>query len=159
MPVPLKHPPDIVLLDRKVPPALKGFFQVSFEVADIQLLSSPTAWLNDICLNGCIPVLSADIHPVNADHFAIFSTFDLHRIRYNASDHVLWQTMKHTSFWTKSVWIIPIHRSSGGGHWVLCVAQIEQSKLMLFDSLGEQRPWRTNVQVSPPQHTPSHWLT
>jgi Ulp1 family protease len=103
------------------------------------------ACLNDICLNGCIPLLFSNIWPNNADQIAILSTYDLHHIRYNTSDQILWKTMKHISFWTKNLWIIAIHWPSSGGHWVLCIMHLTCRELLLFDSLGERHPWHANV--------------
>ncbi|KAF9233292.1 hypothetical protein BU15DRAFT_54099, partial [Melanogaster broomeanus] len=79
---------------------------------------------------------------------AVFSTHDLMRIRYNAPDEVLWKASEQTMFWSKDVWIIPIHRPSPVGHWVLCVAHFSRKELLLFDSLSEMKPWRADVQVS-----------
>ncbi|KIJ57552.1 hypothetical protein HYDPIDRAFT_104106, partial [Hydnomerulius pinastri MD-312] len=81
---------------------------------------------------------------------AIFSTHDLPRIRYNASDDVLWRNTSWTKYWEKSIWILPIHRPSPCGHWVLCTIDLTSQRLFLFDSLAEQRPWKNDVQVRYP---------
>ncbi|KAG9316189.1 hypothetical protein JVU11DRAFT_2213 [Chiua virens] len=146
-PLPSSEPTDVpeVLAGRTCPPQ-DGFSGTFFQVRDIKILQSPTECLNDICINGCIPLLFSSIKPSNAHQFAIFSTHDLIRIWYNASDDCLWRVMKHNSFWCKDIWIILIHRSDAGGHWVLCVAHLRRKELLLFDSLGERRRWRANVQ-------------
>ncbi|KIJ20748.1 hypothetical protein PAXINDRAFT_39745, partial [Paxillus involutus ATCC 200175] len=79
---------------------------------------------------------------------AVFSTHNLTRIQYNASNEVLWKAMRCICFWKKQIWIILIHRPSPIGHWVLCIARLSWKELLLFDSLGEQKPWRADVQVS-----------
>ena len=33
------------------------------------------------------------------------------------------------------------------GHWVLCIVHLSRRELRLFDSLGEQRPWKVDVLV------------
>ncbi|KAH0833420.1 hypothetical protein J3R83DRAFT_12533 [Lanmaoa asiatica] len=58
-------------------------------------------------------------------------------------DEVLWRCTRHTSFWTKDIWILPIHRP---GHWVLCIAQFSHHELFLFDSLGQQHPWCADIE-------------
>ncbi|KAF8425356.1 hypothetical protein L210DRAFT_3653217 [Boletus edulis BED1] len=133
------------LVERTRPPK-DGFSRLIFEVRDIEILQSPTACLNDTCINGCIPLLFSSIQPANIHQFAIFSTHDLIRIRYNADDDCLWRATKHTSFWFKDIWIIPIHRADPAGHWVLCIAHLRRQELLLFDSLGERHGWRANVQ-------------
>jgi len=132
------------VLARRILPPQNGFPQVIFDIDTIKLLRSPTVWLDDVCINRCIPLLFASIRPDNWNTFAVFSTHDLLRFRYNATNKVLWQWMHYTSFWTKDIWILPIHCP---GHWVLCIAQLSHSELLLFDSLGEQHPWRTDVEV------------
>ncbi|KAF8835149.1 hypothetical protein BDN67DRAFT_873149, partial [Paxillus ammoniavirescens] len=79
---------------------------------------------------------------------AVFSTHDLTCIQYNAPDKILWKATAWTLFWSKDLWIIPIHRPLLIGHWVVCIAYFSCKELQLFDSLGEQKPWRADVQVS-----------
>lgn len=107
------------------------------------MLASPTARINDVCINGCIPLLLSLINPSCAHRFAIFSTFDLPRARYK-NDNELFKAMKHTKFWTKDTWILPIYRP---GHWVLCIADFVRRELRLFDSLAQKEPWRADVNV------------
>jgi Ulp1 family protease len=78
---------------------------------------------------------------------AIFSTHDLPRIRYNAIDDMLWRNTSWTRYWEKDVWVLPIHRPSNVGHWVLCVIYFSRKELHLFDSLAEWKPWRHDVKV------------
>ena len=126
---------------------MDGFRRLSFEPEDVVILANPTACLNDVCINGCIPLLFSSIKPPNSQRFAVFSTYDLPRIHYGASDDSLWKGTRHTTFWTKDIWIIPIHRPSPVGHWVLCIALLSRRELRLFDSLAEEKPWRADVQV------------
>jgi Ulp1 family protease len=79
---------------------------------------------------------------------AILSTHDLSRIRYNASDDILWRNTVWTSFWEKDIWIIPIHRPAPVGHWVFCAVYFATKELHLFDSLAARRPWQNDVKVS-----------
>lgn len=78
---------------------------------------------------------------------ATFSTHDLPRIRYNATDDMLWRNSSWTRYWEKDVWVLPIHRASNVGHWVLCVIYLSRKELHLFDSLAERKPWKHDVKV------------
>jgi hypothetical protein len=81
------------------------------------------------------------------EQFAILSTHDLPRIRYNAPDDALWRNMSWTCYWAKEVWILPIHRPSNVGHWVLCVVHLRSKELHLFDSFAEQKAWKVDIKV------------
>ncbi|KAG2104683.1 uncharacterized protein F5147DRAFT_746521 [Suillus discolor] len=86
------------------------------EYLDISFLGSPTARLNDVCINGCA-ILLHDAHmstPV-AQHIAILSTHNL------------------------PLWILPIHRPAPVGHWVLCIIYRSSKEFHLFDSFAEER--------------------
>ena len=137
---------DVSHMERVHPPQ-EGLPRLVFDAHDLEILQSPTACLNDTCINGCIPLLFSLIQPSNAHRFAVFSTHDLVRVRYNADDASLWRAMKHIIFWSKDIWIVPIHRTDPVGHWVLCVAHLLSCELFLFDSFGERHGWRANVQV------------
>jgi len=144
---------------QRVCPPQEGFAQLVFDAHDLEILQSSTACLNDTCINGCIPLLFSSIQSVHAHRFAVLSTHDLIRIRYNADDHGLWRAMKHTLFWSKDIWVIPIHRPDPVGHWVLCIAQLAHCELLLFDSFGERQGWRANVQVFHSSHWLAHFAT
>ncbi|KAG1735673.1 uncharacterized protein EDB91DRAFT_1348200 [Suillus paluster] len=126
----------------RVRPSMGGFPQQVFEPRDISFLASPTAYLNDVCINGCAMLLQIDIpNPI----VAIFSTHDLPRIRYNAADDILWRNTSWTRYWEKDVWIIPIHRPASVGHWVACVIYLSRKEIHLFDSLAERKPWKHDL--------------
>lgn len=120
-----------------------------FEPKDIVLLASPTALLNDSCINGCTVLLYSEVVQLlpTVKQYALFSTHDLPRIRYNAPDDVLWRNMSWTCYWAKEVWILPIHRPSNVGHWVLCVVHLRSKELHLFDSFAERKPWKSDIKV------------
>ncbi|KAG1728250.1 uncharacterized protein EDB91DRAFT_1314088 [Suillus paluster] len=123
-------------------PSMGGFPQQVFEPRDISFLASPTAYLNDVCINGCAMLLQIDIpNPI----VAIFSTHDLPRIHYNAADDILWRNTSWTRYWEKDVWIIPIHRPASVGHWVVCVIYLSRKEIHLFDSLAERKPWKHDL--------------
>ena len=142
---------------------MDGAYCRLFMPEDVVILANPTGCLNDMCINGCIRLLLSLIKPSDSDHFAIFSTHDLLRIQHDACDDSLWRGTRHTMFWSKDTWIIPIHRSSSPvGHWVLCIADFPHRELRLFDSLAEEKRWPADVQVRTyvprcSQQTQSSW--
>ncbi|KAG1737873.1 uncharacterized protein EDB91DRAFT_1054932 [Suillus paluster] len=70
--------------------------------------------------------------------YVILFMHDLPCIQYNVSDDMLWHNISWTSYWAKDMWIIPIHRPSIIGHWVLCTVHLQSKELHLFDSFAEQ---------------------
>lgn len=125
-------------------PSRTGCPRQIFEPKDIALLVSPTACINDVCINGCTVLLFSEVKSLAADRCALLSTHDLPRIRYNASDDILWRNVSWTSYWEKDIWILPIHRP---GHWVLCVIRFSSRELHLFDSFAERKPWKRDIKV------------
>jgi hypothetical protein len=118
---------------------------VEFSDKDIKILNLPSARLNDVCLNGGAALLQdlfSSRYPDSTNRCALLSTFDLVRIRYNASDDDLWRNIRRSSYWLKNVWILPIHRPE---HWVLCIIFIDSGELLCFDSFAAQHPWRREV--------------
>ncbi|KAH7903392.1 hypothetical protein BJ138DRAFT_1020714, partial [Hygrophoropsis aurantiaca] len=125
--------------------SVDGFPRQIFDTRDLAILASPTARLNDTCINGGAALLYSHFISPQAQRCAILSTHDLPRIRYGASDDDLWRNSSWTSYWTKDVWIIPIHRPLPVGHWVLCTAYFSTRKLYLFDSFAEEIPWGNDI--------------
>ncbi|KAJ7834258.1 hypothetical protein B0H14DRAFT_2363941 [Mycena olivaceomarginata] len=130
---------------------LNGCPSIQIESSDLQRLHSANGRLNDVALNGtAAALLNFCDHPTSsysssAGDCALLNTFDLHRIRYKARDEVLWQHLSHTTYWNKRLWLIPIHRPKEL-HWVFVVAAVHERRLFLFDSLGERRGWRHDIQ-------------
>ena len=128
-----------------------GLPTIQFGPEDLEILNNPTALLNDVCINGggalLQHLLSAKNLPsaMHSQRCALFSTFDLLRIRSGASDDDLWRNVKFTRYWEKDVWILPIHRPHTR-HWVLCCISHKTRELFLFDSLAAERPWRKEIQ-------------
>ncbi|KIK13146.1 hypothetical protein PISMIDRAFT_18201 [Pisolithus microcarpus 441] len=67
------------------PPA-DGFPQLMFDSKDTEILASNEARLNDTCLNGSAVLLYSLYFPIHHGDIALFSTHDIPRIRYNATD-------------------------------------------------------------------------
>lgn len=127
----------------RVRPRCDGFPRQVFNPKDIECLSSPIAPLNDVCINGCATLLYSQLKIPTVD-CAILSTYDLPRIRSNAPDEVIWRNTSWTRYWEKNVWVLPIHRPSDVGHWVICIIYFRTKELHLFDSLADQNPWESD---------------
>ncbi|KAG9309813.1 hypothetical protein JVU11DRAFT_10190 [Chiua virens] len=115
------------------------------EATRLAMLSSPTVWLNDWCINGCIALLFTAIQPARALQVATLSTHELPRIQRDTPDHKFWRATSWTRFWTKDLWIIPIHRPAPENHWVLCIANFSRRELRLFDSFAQQKLWESDI--------------
>ena len=138
------HVPAIMLTI--IQASVDGVPRQTFLPSDTSLLASPQARLNDTCINGCATLLYSVFMPAAA-RCAVLSTHDLPCVHFHADDDLLWCNVSWTHFWEKPVWIIPIHRSLPVGHWVLCTVDFPSRKLLLFDSLTEQKPWKNEIKV------------
>ncbi|KAF7981244.1 hypothetical protein HWV62_34613 [Athelia sp. TMB] len=119
--------------------------RVSYETSDIARFVSPTALLNDECINGAALLLQSHfIHEFGGSDVAILSTHDLVRVRYGVSDDDLWRNTKRSQYWAKSAWLLPIHHKDDH-HWVLCAIYPSKKQLHLIDSFGERRGWLPDV--------------
>lgn len=111
------------------------------EASSIQRLHHPTDWLNDDCINTCSALLS--------QHFcnpkcAILSSFLFETVQGPENDDKIWRLSKRTNYWSKSVWILPIHRQDEK-HWVLCSIDLNEGRILLFDSFANERRWCRDV--------------
>ena len=127
--------------------SVDGFPQQTFLPSDTTILASPQTCLNDACINGCAALLYSAFLPATAC-CAILLTHDLPHIRHNVDDDMVWRNVSWTRFWEKPIWVLPVHRSSPVGHWVLCTIDFPSRQLLLFDSLAEHQPWRKDIKVS-----------
>ncbi|KAG6374455.1 hypothetical protein JVT61DRAFT_4497 [Boletus reticuloceps] len=133
-------------LAERIRPATDGLPQLVFEVKAIEILQHPRARLNDTCINGCAVLLHSHFVSTRSSEIAIFSTHDLPRIRYHADDNALWRNTARTRYWEKTLWILPIHRPSSCGHWVVSIIDVSTRQILLFDSFAEQRGWKQDLQ-------------
>lgn len=109
-------------------------------------LNSPTQMLNDECVNTLGRVF-LNLTGGQKQSYALFSSF-LPTLIQNRNDEQLWNVTQKHEFWTKSVWIIPIHRAAEK-HWVLSIVSHVDKTIFLFDSLsGSRSSWSENIKVS-----------
>ncbi|KAG2337312.1 hypothetical protein BDR05DRAFT_895445 [Suillus weaverae] len=99
-------------------------------------------------MNNCAILLWCSQLNTSATWCTMLSTHDLPQIHYNAPDDVIWHHTSWVRYWEKDIWVLPIHRPSGIGHWVLCIIQLLIKELYLFDSMGDRTPWQSDVKVS-----------
>lgn len=119
-----------------------------FEDQDLLRLASPTALMNDVCINGGAALMQRRFAALNAHasgSFSILSTHDIPRVRGTCSDSELWRWIGPLVYWEKPVWILPVHRRN---HWLLAIIVPEQRQLFLFDSFAEETPWKRDIKVS-----------
>ncbi|KAJ7888403.1 hypothetical protein B0H14DRAFT_2337221 [Mycena olivaceomarginata] len=123
---------------------------ITIEMDDLDRLTTHRRRLNGCIINGvaaalqsfCSLSLSPSCHI--ATQCAVLSTYDLHRIRFNATDAAVWKHTKTTSYWEKPMWLIPIHRPDEL-HWVFVLAAVREQKLFFFDSLASNSGWRRDI--------------
>ncbi|KZP28753.1 hypothetical protein FIBSPDRAFT_728861 [Athelia psychrophila] len=114
-----------------------------------QRFLSPTALLNGDSLNGAATLLHRQLldgDVIAATSVAILSTHDLVRARFGSPDEQLWRSTKHTEYWAKPVWILPIHRPESH-HWVVCIIYPAEKRLRLFDSFASHQPWYADLKI------------
>ena len=111
-------------------------------------LSSPTAWLNDDCINICAHLLRSLFPARQNNNYTLLSTYvmaDHHNPLED--DHCTWQNTYKTQYWAKVKWIVPIHHLKAH-HWVLCIVDHVSQHIDFFDSFGECKEWMKDIEVS-----------
>ncbi|EFI28012.1 hypothetical protein CC1G_14504 [Coprinopsis cinerea okayama7 len=114
--------------------------------SSLDIMASPGAMLDEVCINSGAALLqhlfSDPQYPTAAysDHCALFSSFDLLAVRSQCSLLYTWDQTKHTEFWRKPLWILPINRRHPD-HWVVCAIYPAHRRILLFDSLATKQPW------------------
>ncbi|KAH6910897.1 hypothetical protein BKA70DRAFT_1185532 [Coprinopsis sp. MPI-PUGE-AT-0042] len=118
----------------------------SWDPRDISRLRSPTERLNSTCVNSGAALIKAALSASastsrSCARCCIFSTFDLLMVRDGTDSNTMWRRTSPLEYWTKSIWILPIHRVVPYEHWVLAVVQLKTGRVFLFDSLAEASHW------------------
>ncbi|KAK1224570.1 hypothetical protein PQX77_012524 [Marasmius sp. AFHP31] len=111
--------------------------QCVFQVAQYQRLDGAGRWLDDECINGCAALLQKNLRDPNVD-CAILSTFIVpEALKNSMRTETTWRNSYRTEYWTKPVWIIPIHDAEEH-HWGLAVVRVAKEEIHIFDSFGSQ---------------------
>ncbi|KAH6902181.1 hypothetical protein BKA70DRAFT_1229224 [Coprinopsis sp. MPI-PUGE-AT-0042] len=126
--------------------------QYHWGASDVARLRSPTAQLNSACMNSGAALLRAILSAspstsMSSAKCCIFSTFDLSMVRDGSLSDAIWRRTRTSEYWTKAIWIIPIHRTLPYEHWVLAIVQLTTGKIFLFDSLAETRHWLNDIEA------------
>ncbi|KAJ7588794.1 hypothetical protein C8J56DRAFT_1049722 [Mycena floridula] len=113
----------------------KGLCSNSISGVDIHQLVDPRGWLNDDCIIVGAGVLFDHVFR-HHDHpkIALLSTYLLQQCNRVS----VWNLVRHTEFWNRSIWLIPVNRAAAQ-HWVLYVVYLNTGTIHLFDSFGQVR--------------------
>lgn len=123
---------------------------VRFGPDEYRRISQRKTWLNDECINGLSSLirhelLLRDDYQHHAERCAIFSTFHFTLI-LDGTPERLWRNTRRLLFWTKDIWVLPIHRKSAK-HWVLAIIVPFAGEILLFDSFGDTAGWDEDLPV------------
>ena len=129
-------------------PAPDGLPSMVLDPMSLSRLSHPTSQLNNDCINQCMKLLYSLFPSQHVNNCALFSTYALtNHCSPKEDDNHTWRNLKHTEYWTKTIWIIPVH-CLAQKHWVLCVVNHVLQHIDFFDSIVQQSEWMNNIQVN-----------
>ncbi|TFK18317.1 hypothetical protein FA15DRAFT_709976 [Coprinopsis marcescibilis] len=115
-----------------------------FNRHQLQIFNDPTAWLDDDCINsGSVFLQHISLHDSPASHACcILSSFLYRSVKFQSPDDELWRLVKHSQFWDRDVWIIPIHHVVPAKHWSLAFVHVRLRQIFIFDSLASRSSFR-----------------
>ncbi|KAJ6542921.1 hypothetical protein B0H19DRAFT_1076947 [Mycena capillaripes] len=112
-------------------------YTLEIEPADLDRLLAPRGRLNGESINGVL----ASLYIIFSRQYSPYAAAaTLHH-----SQH-LQAPAGPTEYWTKSVWLLPIHRPAEQ-HWVCAVVDIPSQSVYCYDSLASQSGWRRDLCV------------
>ncbi|KAF7339251.1 ULP-PROTEASE domain-containing protein [Mycena venus] len=137
-------------------------YTLEIEPVDLDRFLAPRGRLNGEGINSVMASLyiifsgSYSPYAVAATRCAVLSTYDLTRAQYNASDSDLWRFLGPTEYWTKSMWLLPIHQSAEQ-HWVCAVVDLPSQSIHFYNSLASESGWHRDLRVgsAAPLHLPN----
>lgn len=104
---------------------------------------SRKALLNGDAINGCSALLW---YLFPRDDVVLFTSYELRRMQDGTSDEHMWRITKKKAFWTRNLWIIPIHREHQV-HWTLGVVDFNACSIEVFDSLADRIQSEEDIKV------------
>jgi hypothetical protein len=126
------------------PRCLRGDHEtLYFEPSDLRRFASPTAWLNDICINDGTILLQLHFNTPQSKNIAIISTLALPTLE----DGAMWRLARRSAYWEKPLWLFPIRCTTPYEHWVLGVMDFTRREIGFFDSIADESLWKQDVQV------------
>ena len=121
---------------------------IYFNKLAISCLMNLRAMLNNTCINEGLQFLLSYLQPEHAEYCAIFLAYTMTYIKEEADDLTLWHDVCHCVYWTKAIWILPIHLQHPYLHWSLCIINMGTTTIWLFDSVIDKSCWMNNVKAS-----------
>ncbi|TEB16313.1 hypothetical protein FA13DRAFT_1650797, partial [Coprinellus micaceus] len=122
---------------------------IEFSSMALDILSARSERLSDLCINEGAWLLqhltaSCPEFRHSAANCAVFSSYLFRRAQAYTGGYDIWRNARQCSYWSKKVWIIPIHRIRPE-HWVVCIAYPASRLALLFDSLCDEAGWRSDL--------------
>ncbi|KAJ7593008.1 hypothetical protein C8J56DRAFT_1045445 [Mycena floridula] len=112
----------------------KGLLANTISSQSLQRLRDPSGWLNEECVMVGASVMFEHCLSTVPTWFALLSSY----LPVQSSLEHVWRLTKNTSYWERTVWLLPYHRAVLK-HWVLYVVYLNTGNIHLFDSFGEHR--------------------
>ncbi|KAL0573317.1 hypothetical protein V5O48_008639 [Marasmius crinis-equi] len=120
--------------DRRLLKSLGNVFV--FGAAEFGRMDSPTAWLDEDCMNGIAHLIRERNSGVEC---AYISTYAIPTLAKENGNYLgLWKTIRGSRYWERDVWLIPIH-SRSRRHWALAVVKAKEQQIVLFDSFADRQ--------------------
>ena len=119
---------------------------ISFSIEDLNRFHQPTAWLNDDCINGGSQTILRHFGIAQSSgNVALFSTW-VYTSHLGGGDDALWRLCRDApEFWTKDIWLLPIHKNDN--HWTLAIVYWQKEQIAYFDSLSDLSVFESDVKV------------
>ncbi|KAJ8076923.1 hypothetical protein AAF712_011238 [Marasmius tenuissimus] len=121
-----------------------------FQARELAILENSTARLNEDCVNGCAILLQEQFSSMDTS-VTVFSTFTIPSLMQKSSwTQAAWRVVQHTEYWSKRIWIIPIH-SRTMEHWAVAIVKADTREIILFDSFASKKflaEWLPKIQVT-----------
>jgi hypothetical protein len=111
---------------------------LEFSIPAQERLASPTAWLNDECVNSVTALIQQQLlkssNQYNANDCAIFHSGVFRFVEQNSPDEKLWKVARRSRYWKRRFWLIPIHHDRT--HWCVALVKVKKGVVYLYDSYG-----------------------
>ena len=96
-----------------------------------------------MCINDGAALLRSHLGASQSHQIAIISTLALPTLE----DGSLWRLVRRSTFWQKTLWLVPIHRTTPYEHWVLGIIDFTHQEIRYFDSIADKSLWKQDIQV------------
>ncbi|KAL0575864.1 hypothetical protein V5O48_006114 [Marasmius crinis-equi] len=108
--------------------------RIQFRGPEFDRMDSPTAWLDEDCINGIAHLIRERNTGVKC---AFISSYTIPTLMKDGDYTGLWKTIRPSRYWTHDKWLIPIH-STSSHHWALAVVKAKERQILLFDSFADR---------------------